>query len=60
MWLDRVSNPGPPALKSDALSTVLCQGCHLSSTSKFNDFSLKFYGFPYPPTDKKKHFYSLL
>ena len=37
------------------------QGCHLSSTSKFPDFSLKFYSFPYPLTDpKKNYFYSLL
>ena len=24
MWLDRVSNPGPLALESDALPTALC------------------------------------
>ena len=34
----------------------LNQGCHLSSTSKFPDFSLTYYSFPYPLTDKKKSF----
>ena len=29
------------------------QGCHLSAISKFPDFSLTFYSFPYPLTDKK-------
>ena len=32
------------------------QGCHLSSTSKFPDFSLTFYSFSYPLTDLKKSF----
>ena len=32
------------------------QGCHLSSTSKYPDFSLTFYSFPYPLTDLKKSF----
>ena len=32
------------------------EGCHLSVTSKFPDFSLTFYSFPYPLTDKKKSF----
>ena len=31
-------------------------GCHLSSASKFPDFSLTFYSFPYPMTDLKKIF----
>ena len=34
----------------------LLQGCHLSSTSKFPDFSLTFYSFPYPLADQKKSF----
>ena len=32
------------------------QGCHLSSTSKFPDFSLTFYNFPYPLTDLNNPF----
>ena len=36
------------------LSQNYPQGCHLSSISKFPDFSLTFYSFPYPLTDKKK------
>ena len=36
------------------------QGCHLSSTLKFPDFSLTFCSFPYPLTDKKNHFYFLV
>ena len=36
------------------------QGCHLSSTSKFPDFSLTFYSFPYPLTDKKNNIIYLL
>ena len=27
---------------------IILQSCHLSSTSKFPDFSLTIYGFPYP------------
>ena len=32
------------------------QGCHLSSSSKFPDFSLSFYSFPYPLTNQKNIF----
>ena len=32
---------------------ISTQGCHLPSTAKFPDFSLTFYSFPYPLTDKK-------
>ena len=35
------------------------QGCHLSSTSKFPDFSLTFYSFPYPMSDPEIFFFIL-
>ena len=43
------------------LTSGCLQDCHLSSTSKFPDFSLifsrTFYSFPYPLTDQKKIFF---
>ena len=37
-----------------AVLSAVRQGCNLSPTSKFPDFSLTFYSFSYPLTDKEK------
>ena len=42
------------------MDTQYNQGCHLSSTSKFPDFSLTFYSFPYPLSVKKSFLFFTL
>ena len=49
--------PLPGSSGKEALMLLATeQGCHLLPTSKFPDFSLTFYSFPYPMTDHKISF----